>query len=101
MARRKSSTPEMTVATFEPFAGRDPVAPESYNRSQSQPNVDWAALVGQGENTQYTAQTPNGTAHESGNGENRNWCWGPDANGPRFGGRVNWNKNGRANRTGE
>ena len=100
MARRKSIEVAVAPISFEPFAGRDPVAPESFNRSQSSPNVDWDGLVGNGENTQYTAQTPNGTAHESGNGANNEWSWGPPANGRRWGGRVNWAKNG-GNRTGE
>ena len=101
MARRKDVAAP-SPAFVDMFADRDPVAPESYHRSQSQPNIDWAGLVSRdGENRQFTAQTPNGTLHESGNGANQNWSWGPDANGARWSGRVNWNKSGRVNRTGE
>jgi len=107
MARRRSGTvttvgvPVLAVdAAFE-YGRRDPVAPESFNRSQSNPNVDWAGLVGQSENSNgFRATNPNGTLCESG-GPFDTWnSWGNRGNGRRWNGNVDWAKNG-GNRTGE
>lgn len=102
MARRKTEVVGIAIGFDD--GRRDPVAPESYNRSQSRPNIDWNGLVGAGENSNgFRAVTPNGTASDNGNGVNQeHWGWGGSLNGDRWNGRnLNWNKTGRANRTGE
>lgn len=98
MARRNNTRP-VAVFEFDP-SPRDPVAPEGYLRSESRPNIDWAGMVGAGENPNgFTAQTANGTQHDQGNGHNQ-WGWGNRANGKRWGGdNLDWGKHG--NRTGE
>lgn len=104
MARRKTETVAATGATSIFGDGlRAPVAPESFNRSQSNPNIDWEGMVASNpDQPRYTAQNSNSTLHESGNGWNRaDWGWANRANGPRWSGGVDWNRNGRANRTGE
>jgi hypothetical protein len=80
----------------------DPVAPESYFRSQSNPNIDWEGLVpANPDNPRYTAQTPNGSASNEGNGYNQpQYNWHPQATGKRWSPPVNWSKHG-GNRTGE
>lgn len=106
MAKRRSSAPAIGVAIGTISFGdgmRAPVAPESFNRSQSNSNLRFADLVGGGENPNgFTAQTPNGVAHVSGVGDNQQrWGWRDKANGERWNGQdLNWAKHG-GNRTGE
>ena len=102
MARRRSSEVVAAPFSFEPIGPREPVAPESFYRSQSNPNIDWGNLAGAGENPNgFTSQTPNGTQHVSGNGTNeRPYRWHGDADGKRWNGPVDWAKNG-GTRTGE
>lgn len=104
MPRRRTAIAANIAIGIDNFGARDPVAPESYSRSQSNPNIDWPELVSKtGENSRLTIQTPNGTAHEFGNGENQTaWeSWNNKANGPKWSGRVDWNRHGKVNRTGE
>ena len=100
MARRKNET---VAASWEPSAGRDPCAPERYLQSQSKPNIDFEGLVGRGDNPNgYRAITPNGVASDHGNGRNqRQWAWNTPVDGEKFGGKVDWDRNKNANRTGE
>jgi len=91
-------------AAFDEYGSREPVAPRRYLQSQSTPNIDWPGLVSEaGENSRLTIQEPNGTSHEFGNGGNQTpWGnWNDKANGPKWSGPVNWNRYGKANRTGE
>lgn len=102
MARRKGIT---EVAVFSPSNGRDPCAPERFLQSQSSPNIDWPGLVDSNpDNARYTAITPNGVASDNGSGNNdMPWGkWNQGAHGDRWGGKaVDWNRHGKANRTGE
>ncbi len=107
MARRKSETVATPVAIGLFGDGmREPVAPESFNRSQSNPNFRFANLVGPGENSNdphgFTAITPNGVAHDGGAGNNQErYSWDRNANGARWKGQdLDWSKHG-GNRTGE
>jgi hypothetical protein len=103
MARRK----DMGIAIAVGFddGRRDPVAPESFSGSQSQPNADWPGLIASNpDNPRYTAVTPNGVAHQDGNGHNQTpfGNWNKRASGERWQpGSINWDRYGRANRTGE
>lgn len=109
MARRRnrpaSTTSVVGIAIGfdgDPYGPRDPVAPERFYRSQSQPNIDWPGLVGQGENSNgYRSVTPNGTLTDQGNGWNQPQYYTSNrGNGRRWSPPINWGKNG-GNRTGE
>lgn len=109
MARRRNRPASTTSVVGisigfdgDPYGPRDPVAPESFYRSQSRPNFDWPGLVGAGENSNgYRATNPNGTLTDGGPGWNQSTYWSNNKmNGQRWGGRpVNFGKNG--NRSGE
>jgi hypothetical protein len=107
MARRKTLPPPAAMVGIEigfgAFSGREPVAPESFTRSQSTPNVDWEGLYGTPENPNgFTATNPNGSQHDQGNGDNQRPYWSENrGNGQRWSPPVNWNGPGRRNRTGE
>jgi hypothetical protein len=99
MARRK----DMGIAIAVGFddGRRDPVAPESFSGSQSQPNIDWPGLIAANpDQPRFTSQVPSGTQHDEGQGSNE-WSWSNRANGRRWSGGVDWNRHRRSNRTGE
>jgi hypothetical protein len=106
MAKRKSETAATAgIAIGFSFGDgmREPVAPESFNRSQSRPNLRFANLVEFGENPNgFTSITPNGVGHDNGLGHNQDrWGWSNKANGERWSGQnLDWAKRG-GNRTGE
>lgn len=109
MARRRNragSTTSVVGITLgfngDPYGPRDPVAPESFYRSQSSSNFRFADLVGDDENSNGLRMTnPNGSLHESGNGWNQSAYYSSNkGNGKKWSPPINWGKNG-GNRTGE
>lgn len=105
MARRKSSmtsAPAVAVAIFgDAYGTKEPVAPESFTRSQSN-GLDWEGMYAAGENSNgFRATNPNGTLSDQGNGDNQSQYYSENkGNGKRWSPPLNWAKNG-GNRTGE
>ena len=89
MARRRSghvtatAAPVLAVDVGFGYGSREPIAPEGFVRSQSDSNINWPGLVGQGENSNGLRMTsPNGTVCEEGNGWNQSKYFSENTNPP-------------------